>query len=485
MILSETMFGKIKGGFLNKKKKTKKSGRRKATKEGSSQASADAKNKSSSTGPAAQATSQECATTVGSSNTDVEHVHQLNWILDMVRGRRNQLQGSYLGEMMNQRTFRKQMYPLETRDEIKRTGLPGNLDAFIDRCASSAQTSSPAGLSMDFRAAALDLMPNIITKTDSILDGVARKSKVAGEKFDDEVANALRPQILLEAFARKMPEIVQRAAARAQRSRVQIGDRVAPSDPNFVLCRQQQLDDVAIKTLFPRLCGTTTSSAAPHGSYVHVAHNFLGKPWVKCVSTDCARYALFEKDKLKRIPTPSTLKQSKQTGPLISVLAPPELLEKEYPALCEVIDCVRLLPFEINCRTNGASQLCVPSAARSLLAVFDGPEAFHERMTQDNSPNDGEDNGTSLTALYYSSVIEIPPQTTSLLDEAVPTTNWHNTPTLIIEREDGSQVDIPVQPDQLVIFDSRRVKYSHRYSSLKLGAPQLCIVKQSFSGARL
>ena len=64
-----------------------------------------------------------------------------------------------------------------------------------------------------YDAALEAMMPSVVNKVDSVLNNVKKKAAVTGDVMDEETENKLRPQILLESFARELTKLIGRTSA--------------------------------------------------------------------------------------------------------------------------------------------------------------------------------------------------------------------------------------------------------------------------------
>ena len=436
----------FKKGFLNRKKGTTKQKQKKKPKHKPNQAEVDQNCAADDESVLAQHKHPNDAQTT-------ENLESLTRILGAIRNRQVSLQGGYLKELFIPSVFRREMYPLEADDVLRAKKLPASLDEFLHRLQTEINSKEQNGAgdksSLSFFPHVLEAMKSIRRKADSILAGVTSKARAAGEDFNVDTANVLRPQILLEAFARALPRIVQAASRRVQQERAQAPDRRAPTNiPG--LSNQHQLPAAAVEALFfstggkkitstcaagleveaQEASGPPAKATVPEthdktttGPFYAIVDDFLGRPWQQSVQFDLDRYVLYEAKSIRcpqsRVAqstgdrarkesaanlSPAEGKTLKETVfPRIGVLPNATDLAQEYPAFCEVLDALRLLPFEINnrlqaqaassvmaestaaTRTTPAAQpdhqirscLCLPSPDWATIQVYDTLQSGH------------------------------------------------------------------------------------------------------------
>ncbi len=199
------MFGAIKGGFLNKRASA--AAKQPAAKpNAASGTTARAAAAGATSGDGAEGESHQKGEEEEEQEEDVEC---LRGILRLIRERRVELKGGYVHELLLPRTFRREVYPLDADADVRAKGLPATLDEFlqgIDVAPSSNRrrgggggngngNGSRSSTGGPFTRHILEAMPAVRAKAESILAGVARRAREAGEMFDEATAQILRPQV--------------------------------------------------------------------------------------------------------------------------------------------------------------------------------------------------------------------------------------------------------------------------------------------------
>ena len=273
-----------------------------------------------------------------------------------------------------------------------------------------------------------NIMPTVIAKANRIIDNVKRKGAAQGEVMDQQTEDVLRPQVLMEAFAREITGVVNRTAAMVSKQFALLGARIA--DPN---------DDRAQWDLLPE---PTMKAWDTEGQGFAVADAFMGDGFSSLVLDDLKR--LRASDRLQPTVVEDVHARSSTKGrvsgqplcTLIAWLEPGESLEEQYPALSELFSSLHALPFELNAKSASNRYLTDPSE-EAVLVTFVPTGASMKPRWDGQSGN--IQSGVVVSATYC-------PQThpAAQIDLTLPT---------------ARQVSIELKGDRLLLHDSLTVKH--------------------------
>lgn len=255
----------------------------------------------------------------------------------------------------------------------------------------------------DYVDALVALFPKIHAKADSVLGNVKRKAAKEGQVMDEQTERMLRPQVLNEAFAHQIVDMIHDVNRKRNAILAQKANNVASAD--------------APEAGFDQLPEACVAALCDDASRFGVANGFLDDgdgEWQDLLCADVED--LVASGRLEPRDVASASKRD-LLGP------PPDLdaytgcwtcwlkldeLEDEYSALHELISRMHALPFELNAKCP-ALALCKPSASSVLLTVL-GPlpsraygdaVADFKGLPQRLDGSLGEDNnGFKVSAVY-------------------------------------------------------------------------------------
>ena len=128
-----------------------------------------------------------------------------------------------------------------------------------------------------FRDALTNMMPDVLAQANTVISNVKQKASKTGELMDSATESALRPQILLEAFARQITKVIGQTSARFMAQTLQCLAPLASVDDERA--EWDQLDD----SLFDGLNDPERLFGIQDG--------FMGEEWVGVILEDVQRMA--------------------------------------------------------------------------------------------------------------------------------------------------------------------------------------------------
>lgn len=187
-----------------------------------------------------------------------------------------------------------------------------------------------------YNDALVAMMPDVVAKADSVIHNVKKKAALEGDIMDSETEKQLRPQILLEAFARTVTKIISQTSAtfvtQALRSSA---PTASPTDEK---ADYDQLDENVVEAC----SGVTTTCCG-------VQNEFMGgKEWSQTIEEDLIRM-----DRSGRLQPadPDDVNPAdghdKTKDHMFAMVGSKECSEK-YPALSELLENLEALPYELN-----------------------------------------------------------------------------------------------------------------------------------------
>lgn len=297
-------------------------------------------------------------------------------------------------------------------------------------------------------------MEKIEAKAESVLSSVKQKGAAKGQFMDAATEAALRPQVLQEAFARELIEIVKRLNMQFQQVSLMSLQLASPSD---IRSGYEQLDDNVV--------------AAVRTAPVAVQAAYLGQEWAQVILNDLVRFE--EVEGLDPLP-PSTQRQLQQLsekqrldeGAASRVLMrwlELDDIRDEYPALGELLQNMHALRYELNAKCDSC-RLAVDSPGHTLLVKHLPPPPG-----QDASPQWDVAKANMKMCLVY----HVTQETNSPAQLLVTDSQSSATATTA-----APAATVDVSSDQLVMYDCTRTipartSASYTYYAVYSFAPQV------------
>lgn len=243
----------------------------------------------------------------------------------------------------------------------------------------------------DYFNALVKLFPSIQAKADSVLSNVKAKAAKEGQFMDEATERMLKPQVLNEAFAHKIVDMIHEVNRQqnALLSQVEPLEASASAEEAFL----EQIQAQAIQGL-----QEDTKQFGVLDSILGRGEAEESSEWVSLIRADVADLfssgyfeprdvADLSKSELAQAGTART--SEGYQGPW-SCWVNQEQLEENYQALCEVVQKLQKLPFELN-RKAPHLHLRRPLASRVLIYIIGDPEDLvAEAEEGENSDDDVE-----------------------------------------------------------------------------------------------
>jgi hypothetical protein len=225
------------------------------------------------------------------------------------------------------------------------------------------------------------MMPDVVAKADSVIHNVKKKAALNGDIMDKATEEQLRPQILLEAFARTVTKIISQTSAAFVTQALRSSAPTA--SPDNEQADYNQLDESVVRACIggnmhhnplPHTTTTTTTTTTPTTttttttptttppaltaappitaappSCCGVQKDFMGgQEWSQTIEDDLVR---LERSGRLQPADPDDINptngQDKSLDHLFAMVGSQECKEK-YPALFELLENLEALPFELN-----------------------------------------------------------------------------------------------------------------------------------------
>ena len=246
--------------------------------------------------------------------------------------------------LMDPKQFQQRIYPGVSLPED--SPMPKNLKELLN---------NPL-----YQRGLVEAMPTVIAKADRIIDNVKRKGALKGDIMDKQTEGMLRPQVLMEAFAREIANIVMRTQAMVSKHFAIMEAKLA--SPEDERADWDMLDD--------SVYSTWKEGAQGFG----VADNFLGDDWPGIVVEDIER--------LKKVPNRFQPFRAKDvfakrmgnqtqgaTEQILHCWVSPtdEKFKDLYPALSELCDSLEAIPFQMNKTCEKSMGLVDPTGDQVLV----------------------------------------------------------------------------------------------------------------------
>lgn len=255
-----------------------------------------------------------------------------------------------------------------------------------------------------FHDSLVGMMPDVVKQSNSVLENVKSKAAAEGDLMDSATESALRPQILLEAFARQITKIIGQTSARFMAQALRSLAPIASIDDERA--DWDQLGDSLVAGLNDpdRLFGYQES--------------FMGEDWVDAIREDIERIASTgrlqagdpDHTPRARIKGADDSDSKISTGHRFALVGHKECKD-DYPALAELIEQLVALPFELNkkksvCkkeilgeRDRKSDHVLLASPGAVSCAVSQIPSNTYREACIDGRTR-GEPNGRELSFMY-------------------------------------------------------------------------------------
>ncbi|KAJ1424054.1 hypothetical protein B484DRAFT_451671 [Ochromonadaceae sp. CCMP2298] len=289
--------------------------------------------------------------------------------------REHHLNGSFK-QLCNKKLFTELLFPGTTAGVLE--GLPKDLREVLQ-----------------WEDLELDLEKISKNATD-VLESIKNKGRSSGDVMDETTEFVLLPQIGQEALAKGIIEAVRRLSRRVSQMSAKVSQAFAsPTAPQAEL---DQLDDEVVGALAGR-------------SRVGVQDEFLGEHWALLIRTDIHRYIANEKlTVLNRDGGVSVagagagaagVGAASSSSARMCWIEPSAQLSDQYAAIAELIEKMHALPFELNRKWDGVSQLKLLEPAKGCTMLLHYP-AGSSQMPRMDSRDDGSDldSGIRITCSY-------------------------------------------------------------------------------------
>eukprot|EP00903_Cladosiphon_okamuranus_P005751 g5705.t1 len=216
-------------------------------------------------------------------------------------------------------------------------------------------------------------LPQVVSRAASVLEAVKRRGKEQGDVMDIATEEALKPQVLQEAFAREVIGVITavQATERAQ----------------AVLDKGQLASPTSVEASWDQLEGATVSDLSQRGKSFSVQDSFLGDEWVSPLLEDSLRF--------KATGKLHPLDLEREHGEMAWI--EPDQLEHGYPVLHELVVNLHALAFELNLKEPGF-RLSRPFQGSTMLLRLTERCRVPIRL---DSVAGGAQTGHKISAVYF------------------------------------------------------------------------------------
>jgi hypothetical protein len=332
----------------------------------------------------------------------------LSQIKETMRAGGHTLQGEF-AELLIPEKFQKRVFPGLSPAQCAE--VPSTLQQLMD--------------DERYRVALEACIPRALKKAESVIESVKAKGAKRGDVMVPDIERTLRPQALVEAFARELPGAVRsmHAAARLDAA----GDDSLLADPNAEEAQWELLDDNIISDL-------SDDSIA-----FAVQEEFMPDEWMKVIYRDLENFARSEK-----------LRSIEGAGHSVGELAwlDKKDLEGTFPALHEVVTYLQVLPHELNLHVPRLKLKRALPHSTMVHRISKGA-AVPERLDSDV---DGTLTGFKVTAVYMAGL----ERDTNITDSC------RGGELRLVHSQTGEEHLIQHEPNKLVLFRSDIVRNERR-----------------------
>ncbi len=331
--------------------------------------------------------------------------------------------------LMTKEGFQKRIYP--------GLRLPENFDA--------PQTLGELLEDSKYDTALESIMPEVVAKAERVLKRAKEKAAKKGDIMPKDTEEILRPQILLEAFAREVVKVINKTSAQIMsHAATSMAAVASPAD-----------ERAGWNQLSPQIV-----SALRRGEFFAAQREFLGDDWGDAILDDLQRLAASGRLQPTDFEgTPPTLAAEKQRAPnsllgaaddsqhTFAIVSKDECGE-EYPALAELLEQLMALPFEYNKKVSRGTMLAEPN--QTCCAVSRVPLAVGRREVVDGLTR-GEWNGRKISFVYTVDV----GAGAKMRDDTRSDDKATDRDVLSLRlKASARQEDIELTADSLVVYDS-------------------------------
>jgi hypothetical protein len=284
------------------------------------------------------------------------------------------LKGSFI-KLSSEKSFQEILFPGIGTDQTEKVhGLPRNLKQILEWDQ-------------------IQLDENKLVKNAAeVLKNIKLKGNKEGSRMDEQTEMVLLPQIVQEALANQIIELVRAYHCKVNNAVAQLSQVIASSDGEEA--QREQLLPPALKQLSEK-CSS-------------IQKEFLGAHWSAAVSKDVIRFLEFEKM------TPmdafgNVIVKDMDNSSIINAepniemcwIEYDEHLIRYYPSLSVVIDQLYALPHELNAKYiwDGPDFL---QASRGSTMLVRYPAGAHQALRLDCRTSNAQlDSGIRMTAIYH------------------------------------------------------------------------------------
>lgn len=266
-------------------------------------------------------------------------------------------------KLMNECEFQRIIYPGVPKEKL--STVPKNFQELLN--------------DPEYIEALEKLIPKVEAKVESVLENVKKRGAAEGDIMDHETEMAMRPQILNEAFAREVINMVNQVNSEKHASLSSFKDIVA--DPSMEYATWDQLEEKTLQDLIATSIG------------IGAQDDFMGEAWIELLCNDADRYKRLE-GKLQPY-TANPFQQTDQINGLLGHIEKADL-DEAFPALAELMEKLHALPFEINKKAK--LDLKVPIINMTTLHCLRPGESLPARI---DGGRGTKDNGYAITCTYF------------------------------------------------------------------------------------
>ena len=257
-----------------------------------------------------------------------------------------------------------------------------------------------------------DVMPKVLEKAETVLTNVKKKGAAVGDIMDLETENMLRPQILMEAFAREITGVVNRTAANVAKQYAMLAAEIA--DPEDERASYDLITESAL-----------ANWNNPDQGFC-VIDNFINEvddeyddtldenkiEWSKIVQNDLKRlyknkkfmpysYDNYGRPVQNNNNNAMNGKQNSKSDPIMPYIAwlnSNDEMKEKYPAIFEICESLQSLAFELNKKSKEDLKLINPTNDQFLITYL--PVGCEMAPRYDGQNGDVQ-NGIVTTATYF------------------------------------------------------------------------------------
>jgi hypothetical protein len=231
------------------------------------------------------------------------------------------LKGNFI-KLANPKSFQEVLFPGINNDQDgKLTGLPQSLKEVLEWKEIAVNSNK------------------VVKSAAEVLKNIKAKGSKDGSQMDEKTEMVLLPQIVQEALANHIIELVRGFQCKVSNTVAQLSQAIASPDSDEA--QRDQLLPGALKSLSENRFA--------------IQSEFLGAHWSSAISKDCIRYIEFEKmtwiDELGNVivkDMEDNTHEIERVCAQMSWIEADENLSRYYPALTILLDQLHALPHELN-----------------------------------------------------------------------------------------------------------------------------------------